>query len=177
MDEILTRFLNKQCADAAVLNQESDLAHIEAIQHASGPAQHFLVRFNCESYVRRDDGQIVKHSGFHVGVYFPDNYLRQANMYEVLTWLDPLNIHHPNIRGNLVCVGERFMRPGTPLLEIIHQLFAVVTYRKWAPHNALNPEASQWAITHQQLFPADRRPLKRRALNLVVAPAQGGVQP
>ena len=117
---------------------------------------------------KQSDQQVVKHNRFDVGIYFPDDYLRQASTYQVLTWLDPINVFHPNIAVPHICVGEQFLRPGTPLVEILYQVYAVITYRKWASHRGLNADACQWAINHQELFPSDQRPLKRRALKLEI---------
>ena len=116
--------------------------------------------------MKADDGKVVTHDHFAVGIYLADSYLHHAETFQVLTWLGPRNIFHPNIRAPYVCLGERFFRPGTPLVQIIYQLHAVITYRKWASNAGLNPDACQWAINNTHMFPADPRPLKRRTLNV-----------
>lgn len=177
MDPILARFLNKQAEDAAALAAESDIVQVEPLRRGPGPAQHFIARFACYGFVKLPDGQIVKHNQFAVGIFLPDDYLHQASTYQVLTWLSPAGIFHPNVRVPFVCVGERFLRPGTKLVEIIYQLHAVITYHRWASHAGLNPDACAWVINNQHLLPADTRPLKRRKLSLELAPAAGGGQP
>jgi hypothetical protein len=174
MDPILARFLEKQAVEGAALAQASDLLQIQPLVRSGGPAQHFIARFGCQGFVRLADREVVKHDCFDVGIYFPDNYLREASTYQVLTWLAPANIFHPNIGAPFICVGERFLRPGTPLVEVLFQLHAVISYRKWASHAGLNPDACQWAVNHQHLFPADSRPLKRRKLQLEVELTSAG---
>jgi hypothetical protein len=166
MDRILQRFLEKQAEEGVALAAASDLLQLQPMSRGQGPAQHFIARFACFGYAKLPDGQVVRHNQFDVGVYFPDDYLRQASTYQVLTWLQPGNVFHPNIRVPHICVGERFLRPGTPLVEILYQLHGVISYRRWASHAGLNQDACQWAINHQHLFPADARPLKRRKLNI-----------
>jgi hypothetical protein len=174
MDAILQRFLEKQAEEGAALARESDLLQLQPLSHGQGPAQHFVAHFSCFCYGKLGDGQVVKQHRVDVGVYFPPDYLRTASTYQVLTWLSPANVFHPNIRVPYVCVGERFLRPGTPLVEILYQLHAVIIYRKWASHAGLNADACQWAINNQHLFPADARPLKRRKLSIEVELASLG---
>ena len=63
--------------------------------------------------------------------------------------------------------------PGTELCDILYTLYEMISYSNWAPHDGLNQEACQWARNHQDLFPLDRRPLKRRALDLHVKQQAG----
>lgn len=73
---------------------------------------------------------------------------------------------HPNIRAPFVCIGP--VVPGTGLVDLVHRLFDVITFKNvtMREDNALNKEACLWARRHIDLFPVDRRPLKRRTLNL-----------
>jgi hypothetical protein len=162
MNRILSRFLERQASEGAKLAAESDVLDLKPICHAKGPAQHFIARFNCLGFVKEANGEIRSHNRFEVGIYFDDEYLRRANTFHVLTWLKPDTVFHPNIRSPHLCVGDQFFRPGTPLVEVLYQTHALITYRKWASNAGLNPEACQWAINNQHLFPTDPRPLKRR---------------
>jgi hypothetical protein len=118
MDRILGRFLERQAVEGAALAAASDLLQLRGIQHTDGPAQHFIARFKCRGFVKASNGQIVAHDRFDVGIYFDDEYLRQAHTFQVLTWLRPDAIFHPNIRAPHICVGDKFFRPGTPLAEV-----------------------------------------------------------
>ena len=60
--------------------------------------------------------------------------------------------------------------PGTSLVEIIYQIFEILTYVKVNTKDPLNKDACSWAREHQSEFPIDRRPLKRRTLSLEVTP-------
>ena len=174
-DAIFQRFLQNQAAEAQALNAASDVVSITPLASGPGAAQHFLARFSCGGYIKNEAGAIVKHNRWDVGVYFPDDYLRCANPGQVVTLLAPQAVFHPNIRDGHVCMGERFLAPGTALVEIIHQVHAILTYNKWSGQG-LNEDASLWAMSNASLLPADRRSLKRRVLRLdiEVAGANGG---
>ena len=176
MDKILDLFLHKQLEDGMALAAASDILELRPLLTGDGPPQHFIARFTCDGFVERQR-RICKANRFDVGIYFPEHYLREANTAEVLTWLRPANVIHPNIRPPFICVGERFLRPGTRLVEILYQLHAIITYAKWAAHSPLNESAAQWARNNQHLLPADNRPLKRRAAALQLSVNAEGGQP
>jgi hypothetical protein len=79
-------------------------------------------------------------------------------------------VFHPNIsdKAPFICVGK--LAPNTPLVDILYQCFEIITYNKvtMREDDALNTEACVWARENQHRFPIDRRPLKRRALDLEV---------
>jgi hypothetical protein len=83
-----------------------------------------------------------------------------ARPAEVVTWLAPLNVHHPNVLGPMVCIGT--IDPGTGVVDLAFRLYDLVRYELWASHDALNPDAAQFARNNVDRFPLDRRPLKRR---------------
>jgi hypothetical protein len=170
MDPVIHRWLEKNIAEAMALAAESDILKLRTIARAeNAPPQHVIARFECRTYILKHNGEVGTSDHAAVGIYLPDHYLRQANAYEVLTWLTPKNAFHPNIRGSAICVGERFFKPGTPLVELIFQLYSIVSFQKWAAHAPLNDAAAQWSRSHGDMLPADPRPLKRRAIQLDVA--------
>jgi hypothetical protein len=71
----------------------------------------------------------------------------------------------------LICVGH--LAPGTNLTDLLFQIFEIVTFNKYMPRedNSLNRSACAWARQNQHRFPVDRRPMKRRRLNLEARPA------
>ena len=161
-DPIFAAFLRAQREAGMELAGASDLLDLEALDD-----DRYLARFRCKGLVRERDGQVVPASEFHVGIWFPSNYLRHVHPPEVLTWLYPLNAWHPNVLPPAICAGS--ITPGTELVDLLYQCFEIITYVNWAPHDALNGAASQWARnTKQYTFPLDDRPLKRRALKLKV---------
>jgi len=133
------------------------------------PPDRYHVHFRCKGLVRQPGGEIVEASHFMVEVWFPPDYLRVVEPLEVVTWIGPRQVFHPNIRPSLICMGH--IAPATDLVTILYQLYEIISYHNWAAHDALNAEASQWARNQPQgRFPVDRRPLKRRALPLTVNP-------
>ncbi|MEW6741301.1 MAG: hypothetical protein AB1486_00965 [Planctomycetota bacterium] len=164
MDPVLNAFLVKQQSEALALAASSDLLQLYPLD--GSPARAYRAHFTCDGLVRLRDGTIEKASSFSVGIWFPDDYLRRAQMMEVLTWLDPPSVFHPNIASvgggpSLICIGH--FGPGTPLVDMLYQTFEVITYQRvtMTELNALNRDACVWARRHQHLLPIDRRPLKR----------------
>jgi hypothetical protein len=169
-DKIFESFLMRQHEEAQTLTGESDLVEIHPVT-----PQHFAAIFWCTGLVQNRAGEIVEASRFDAGIYFPLDYLRRADPFEVVTWFGPRAVFHPNISDQRVsagrqgiCIGRLY--PGTPLVEIIHQIYEIVTYQKvtMREDDALNLSACAWARQNQNRFPIDRRPLKRTSLDLVV---------
>ena len=130
-----------------------------------------MARFHCTGLCRLADGEIGETHHAEVGIFFPDDYLRRTDPYQILVWLGPQNIWHPNIsdKAPIVCLGR--LGPGTRLVDILYQLFEIISYKRFATADALNHDAAAWARQHQDRFPVDPRPLKRRQLHLHIHPA------
>ena len=111
---------------------------------------------------------------FTLGIWFPPSYLVRAESFVVVKWFEPWTVFHPNIRPPLMCVGR--IVPGMPLVDLLYQCFEIITYNKvtMREDDALNREACAWARRNVERFPIDRRPLKRRALDLHIEPVAGG---
>jgi hypothetical protein len=92
-------------------------------------------------------------------------------MPQVLYWLGPSNVFHPNIHGpkSAICVGR--LIPGTSLVDILYQVYEMITWQKARLDHALNWEAAAWARNNRERLPVDRRPLKRKAIESDVVPA------
>jgi hypothetical protein len=168
-DPYVSRFLERQRAEGLALAAASDLIELE--EHPFAPP-NFVVTFRCKGLVRSPDGEIEEANFFQAGIWFPPDYLRRADPFEVLRWFAPSNIWHPNISSTvpLVCVGK--IAPGTTLVELILQLYDIITYRKYTPRedDALNHACCAWARDNQRRFPVDQRPLRRKPLGLEVTP-------
>lgn len=165
-DKMLETFLRRQYDEGMALARGSDL--LDLVPVGPPPHQRYVARFFCKGLCRSADGNVVEASYAEVGIAFPDDYLRHSDPYQILVWLGPRNVWHPNIsdKAPLICLGR--LGPGTRLTDILYQLFEIVTYQKYTTHDALNHDAAAWARQHQHLFPVDPRPLKRRGLRLAV---------
>jgi hypothetical protein len=167
-DRILEAFLTRQQAAGLALAEESDLLDLLPI---GSPADRYLVELRCRGLVERSPGDVIEAERFQIGIRFPSTYLRTANPFQVLTWLGPHNVWHPNISATdpVICIGR--LAPGTELVDILYQVFEIVTWNKvtMREDDALNAAACQWARRHGDRFPVDRRPLKRRRMPLRVA--------
>jgi hypothetical protein len=170
-DRIYDAFLRRQTEDALALSRESDLLHLVPL---GAPANRFLALFTCKGLVEQAPGTIVEAEHFEVGIWFPSDYLRQADPFRVLSWLGPRNAYHPNISCDapLICPGR--LAAGTELVDILYQVFEIITWKKvtMREEDALNKPACQWARANLSRFPIDPRPLKRRQLDLHVEPAK-----
>lgn len=157
-DRVIASFLQRQLEEGVALARESDKLAIVPVT-----PQHFAIQLRCKGLVQAGSGGIVTADNFEFGVYFPADYPRRANPFEVVTWFGPREVFHPNISNKvpMICIGHLF--PGTPLVDIIRQVFQIVTYQKvtMREDDALNREACAWARQNQHRFPIDRRPLKR----------------
>ena len=176
-DKIFESFLERQYEEGMALAAESDLLELVPLfWFEERSPQTYLARFSCQGLVRAPGGEIKDAATFEVMISFPSDYLRYANPFEVLSWLGPAEVFHPNIsdKAPLICVGR--LAPGTPLVDILYQCFEIITYNKvtMREDDALNREACAWARRNQHRFPLDRRPLKRRALDLQVEPVSRG---
>ena len=161
-DRVLAAFLARQEEEGLRFAAESDLLTLVPM---GAPADRYLVEFRCRGLVECEPGTIVEATCFRVGIWFPSTYLRVADPFRVLTWLGPHNVWHPNISASvpLVCVGR--LAAGTGLVDILYQLFEIITWNKvtMREDDALNAAACQWARRHPDRYPVDQRPLKRRA--------------
>jgi hypothetical protein len=165
-DRILEAFLQRQFEEGMALANASDLLRLAPLD---GPVpQHYVAEFLCTGLVMPHTGRVDEANLFHVGIYFPPDYLRRANPAQVLTWLGPPTIFHPNVRCydrstgiGAICVGR--LTPGLRLVDLLYQCFEVITYNKvtMREDDALNHAACIWARQNKSRFPIDRRPLKR----------------
>ena len=168
MDRVLAAFLGRQFEEGMALAAASDL--LELVPADGVLRQRYLAAFRCTGLVRVPSGEIVEADRFLLGIWFSDHYLREADPFTVLTWLDPPHVFHPNISSHapFICVGR--LAPGTPLVDLLYRCFEIITYSRvtMLEDNALNKEACAWARRNQHRFPVDSRPLKRRSVDFGV---------
>jgi hypothetical protein len=168
-DTILASFLARQYEEITELAAHSDV--VEILQHGPVPPDHYILRFHCRGLIKTRAG-VAEADWFDVGLRFPEDYLRRVSVPEIVTWLWPPNTYHPNVLPPYVCLGR--VRPGTALRDLVYQLYEIITYHKvvMREDDALNHEACAWARQHQEKFPLETRPLRRRALTLRVRAPQ-----
>jgi len=169
-DAILADFLREQFAQGTRLAAQSDLVTITPLR--GHPPSQYVVEFRCQGLMQDESGEIVASAGpWGFGVNFPAHYLRGGfHAAEVLAYLGPVpKPWHPNLRPPFVCFE---VRPAMPLADIVFTLFDFLSWNLFSTHDeGLNHDASQWYRNQDpKRFPIDRRPLKRRTLNLTVKP-------
>jgi ubiquitin-protein ligase len=159
MDTILHRFLIESWANAKRLADDSDI--VELVPFDS-PPRAVVAEFRACCYIKGPQG-VVPHNGFCVGFRFPENYLSLALPWEVMHFISPLNVVHPNIRPGSICLGTG-LQAGTELRELLFRTYELVTFqRRSQPADPLNPDAAAWVRRNWPVPPADSRPLKWRA--------------
>jgi len=165
-DKIFEAFLKRQHEEGTALAESSDLLDLYPV--GGDPPDRYVAQFRCKGLTRTADFEVAESDVFEVGIWFPSDYLRRADPFQVLTWLGPWNVFHPNIsdKAPFICIGK--LAPNTSLVDILYQCFEIITYNKvtMREDDALNADACRWSRDNQRRFPIDRRPLKRRALNL-----------
>jgi hypothetical protein len=170
-NRMLEGFLRSQHQEGMHLAAESDL--LDLLPVGAEPHTRFIAEFGCKGLVRDENGGITEANRFAVGIWFPPDYLRRADPFQVLAWLGPKAVFHPNISHMvpLICVGR--LTPGTPLVDLLYQVFEIITYQKvtMREDDALNPAACSWARQNAHRFPIDPRPLKRRVVQFQLSVA------
>jgi len=157
MDKIFASWLEVQHEQGRALEDDSDIVELIRVD-----SQRFATRFHCRGLVQGADGQVRDAGRFEVGYWFSDSYLRHVEPLDVLTWIAPRDVFHPNIRFPKCCIGP--IAPGTSLIDLIYRVYEVISYQNVMPdeRDALNLAACSWARHHQACFPVDDHPLKRR---------------
>jgi len=168
-DPIYRSFMERQLEEGTALAQSSEILRLHVPPLAP---PHFIAEFNCKGLVSDSAGEIREGNHFQVGIWFPPDYLRRVNPLQIVR-LFTSGIWHPNVSQELplICLGR--LTPGTPLVSILYQVYEILSYQRYNPreNDSLNKLACAWARENQHRFPVDRRPLKRRLLNLEVRSA------
>jgi len=166
IDGILQKFLRWNLEDATRFVSESDIVQIEPLPAPRGCApDHYIAEFACKGLVK-EGSEIRVGDRFRVGIAFSRDYLvAPPNVARMLTVLTP-NIWHPNVAeiAPLVCIGN--ITPGMTLVDLLYQLYELLSWQKISTHDALNPAAAEWARQpeNRAMYPVDNRPLKRRTV-------------
>ena len=175
-DHVVNAFLARQLEDGTKLADSSDL--LELFPVGPAPVHRFLIRLECKGLIRERSGAVVECERFEVGIRLPPDYLRRTHPAEVLTWLGPWNIWHPNIANDApaICVGR--LSPGTSLVDLLYQVFEIITWNKvtMRENDALNHDACRWLRGNLGRIPVDRRALKRSVAPARTAPTVEAVQ-
>jgi hypothetical protein len=157
-DAVFESFLERQAAEAWRISESSPIVSVLPIDR-----QHYLLRFRCVGLVLDAAGVPRRHDDFTVGIFFPPDYVRiEPHPREIVHWLGPESVWHPNVKPPFVCTGH--IAPGEDLIDLTYRLFEIITFHRATPHHALNPAASQWVRRHRDELPLDRRPLLPRAV-------------
>ena len=165
-DKVFTAFLTRQRDEGLALAAASDLLDLVPIDGA--PHQRYLADFRCTGLVQTEAGEIVEADRFLVGIWFPDDYLREVDPFRILSCLEPRRIFHPNVNAPFLCSGR--IAPATSLVELLYRTFEIITYNRvtMREDDALNKPACSWTRGNRHRLPVDTRPLKRRSGDVAV---------
>lgn len=170
MDKVFETFLRQQVIEAKSLARESDILNFTSVKGDLG--QYYIADYHAKGLIQSvssaQKAEVKEETGFSVGIWLPDDYLRCVEVGQVLTYLGPhVKPWHPNIRPPFICIH---LKPATPLVELLYTCYELWTWSLYyTGDEGLNHDASQWA-RHQNSnrFPIDPRPLKRRTLDCKV---------
>lgn len=168
MDPIMQGFLQTQREEGLALAADSDTLKLQPIYQNADPPQHYIARFMHCGLLRNAAGDVTRAECCDFGISLGDDYLQQVSTFEVITVLQPATLFHSNVRYPYVCLGHRFLRPGTPLVEILCRLYTLASYRLWTTNDALDGDAAEWIRNHQDRIPLACPPLKRRQIELTI---------
>jgi hypothetical protein len=177
MDHIYGGFLEQQHVDISALVADSDRFVVRPLPGRPAPSR-YLVRFHCTGMVCDGGEPQISDGPFDLGIWMPEDYLRRVNPAQVLTWLGPRSIWHPNIGPVprtpqdpiFICPGRLAL--GTPLVDLVYQCWEIITFNKvtMLENDALNKPACAWARANQDRFPLDNRPLRRTQFEVDALP-------
>jgi hypothetical protein len=174
MDQIFLAFLENTAADAAELQQKSDLLTLRGIPPM--PASKYECSFRVPYLRRLPTGIVVMDPGpVQCTISFPNNYLHSADsgLPVRVASIESPGFLHPNVLYGAVCLGRQFA-PGTPIEALVWELFEIVTYRNCALDHALNQEACRLIREYPSLLEAMGRPSlfrSDRSIRISVKPA------
>ena len=162
-DPVFQSFLESSMEGAQSLTRESDLVSI--LPFPPFPSTRYLAMFQCDSLAGHPAIGLRNPGRISAEIHFPPNYLRELRTEEIVTLMGPGDLWHSNVRAPFVCVGD--MAPGTPLVDIVTQLFEIFTYQNVNLTEGFNREAAEWARSRVDEFPVDSRPLRRPKVQAV----------
>src|ERR1041384_8527408 len=93
-DKIFEAFLKRQYEDGMALAKSSDLVELRPM--GGDPPNRYIAQFRCKGLVRSQDCDVSETDYFEVGIWFPSDYLRRVDPFQVLTWLGPGNVFYSN---------------------------------------------------------------------------------
>jgi len=168
VDPILTAFLTQQHEQAMDLAKRSGIMDIVPVDGT--PPNKYLVDFNARGLVRGRNGEIDCCDRCTVGIWMPENYLRDdwdEVLMPILTYVGPHPVPwHPNIcirpgEPHYICAH---VKPCTPIGRLLYAAYEIWTWKLlYTGDDGLNPEASAWARRQDRSrFPVDPRPLVAR---------------
>ncbi len=146
---------------------------IEAASLAPTVPWLYRLSFRTRGLVRALDGEVQPIDRHVIALRFLPDYLRRADRFEMLRYLEPGSPYHPNVcpHTGAICVE---VYPGEPLLEIVHSLHDLLRWRlrQLAEQDALNRDACGYGRDMIN-GPLDDRPLfPRRVDRLELEPVE-----
>ena len=154
-DPVFNDWLKHQYAEGMEFSTRSNVVDLAPID--GDPPFKYILRLQCRGLAQTDEGVHVVDRHL-VGIRFPEDYLRvSCEPGRLLTWLEPSNEFHPNIRPPFCCIGH--IAPGMGLVSLMQQLYSMVTWQRFTPRedDALNSAACVWARHNIDNLPVDRR--------------------
>jgi len=116
-DKIFEAFLKRQTKRAW---RSLDRAHLLELYPMGGdPPDRYVASVSMQGLMRSQNGDVVEADHFEVGIWFPSDYLRRAEPFQVLTWVVRLtcSTQISATKAPFICVGK--LKPNTALADIL----------------------------------------------------------
>jgi hypothetical protein len=80
----------------------------------------------------------------------------------------PHEVFNPHIRFPFICTGS--ITPGTPFVQLLYRIYEILTFWpcRYKLDHPFNLDAAEWVRRNPDRVPTDRRPLRRRRLDLYI---------
>jgi hypothetical protein len=172
-------FLKGAADDAEAINQNSDIVRIVPDPCSGAPPNTYHGLFWKIEHLERSRGGTLRVTDDPIPFtfFFPEDYLGDSDPrlpLRVVTIHKP--IFHPNLSGTQVRLGKGF-RPGTRLRVLLHQLYLILSSRRFATEHVLDNSARRYYLGHVAKIAMLRSPPLWRCPMAAEASVQQGAPP
>lgn len=145
------RRIDKEFKRLSQLAERTDLIDFHRIQ-----ADHYLIHFRCRTMILDPRAGLELSSHHVISVQIPRGRNEPFGP-EVVTFVRPGNIFHPNIAPPLIAVGSYLVSKSID--EVCQKVFDILTFRKVVLEgpDCVNPEAAEWVRRNADRIPTDNR--------------------
>ncbi len=163
LDRQLESWLAAQLVEWKQFAHLTDRVRVTPVDDDKAP-RRYVAQFDCRGLLRHDNGEVTTFDTFLAAIQFGEDHLSRVDPLRLVWMLSPPGLFHPNVKDSRVCLGH--LPPGVGLVDIIYQLYSIVTFQNYNLRSYLNEASAVWVRDHLSELPVDARPLKRREFEI-----------